>query len=163
MFRVVPIAEEHIEGFRAGLDSVARERRYLTFLEAPSLEESRRFVRRNIREGYPQHVALVEDKVVGWCDALPIDRPTRAHTGVLGIGVLAEFRRRGIGTALISETLKKARASGFTRIELSVRQGNASVIGLYERFGFVHEGVQRNAVRMDGKYENLICMALLLD
>jgi hypothetical protein len=77
MFHVVPIAEEHIEGFRAGLDTVARERRYLTFLEAPSLEETRRFVRRNIREGCPQCVALVEDKVVGWCDALPIDRPTR--------------------------------------------------------------------------------------
>src|SRR5688572_5259966 len=163
MFRVVPIAEEHIEGFRAGLDSVARERRYLTFLEAPSLQETSRFVRRNIREGYPQCVALVEEKVVGWCDALPIDRPTRAHTGVLGIGVLAEFRGRGIGAALIRETLKKARANGLTRIELSVREGNASVIGLYERFGFVHEGVQRNAIRMDGKYENLICMGLLLD
>jgi ribosomal protein S18 acetylase RimI-like enzyme len=163
MFHDVPIAEEHIEGFREGLDSVARERRYLTFLEAPSLEESRRFVRRNIREGYPQYVALVGEKVVGWCDALPIDRPTRAHTGVLGIGVLAEFRRRGIGTALIRETLKKARASGLTRIELSVRQGNASVVGLYERFGFVHEGVQRNGIRLDGKYENLICMAMLFD
>jgi ribosomal protein S18 acetylase RimI-like enzyme len=137
--------------------------RYLTFLEAPSLEESRRFVRRNIREGYPQYVALVEENVVGWCDALPIDRPTRAHAGVLGIGVLAEFRGRGIGTALLRETLQKARASGLTRIELSVREGNASVIGLYERFGFVHEGVQRNAIRMDGKYENLICIGLLLD
>jgi ribosomal protein S18 acetylase RimI-like enzyme len=163
MFRVVPMSEEYIDGFRAVLDSVARERRYLTFLEAPPLEEARRFVRRNIREGYVQYVALVEDKVVGWCDALPIDRPTRAHTGVLGIGVLAEFRARGIGTALIRETLKKARASGLTRIELSVREGNASVIGLYERFGFVHEGVQRKAIRMDGKYENLICMGLLLD
>jgi ribosomal protein S18 acetylase RimI-like enzyme len=163
MFRVVPIAEEHIEGFRAGLDSVARERRYLTFLEAPSLEESRRFVRRNIRKGYPQYVALVEDKVVGWCDALPIDRPTRAHTSVLGIGVLAEFRGRGIGTALIRETLNSARASGFTRIELSVREGNGRVIGLYEKFGFVQEGVQRNAIRLDGEYENLICMALLFD
>jgi ribosomal protein S18 acetylase RimI-like enzyme len=77
--------------------------------------------------------------------------------------VLAEFRRRGIGIALIRETLKKARASGLTRIELSVRQGNASVVALYERVGFVHEGVQLNAIRMDGKYENLICMALLLD
>jgi hypothetical protein len=36
-------------------------------------------------------------------------------------------------------------------------------IGLYQRFGFVHEGVQRKAIRMDGKYENLICMGLLLD
>jgi ribosomal protein S18 acetylase RimI-like enzyme len=163
MFHVVPISEEHIEGFRTSLDSVARERRYLTFLAAPSLEDTRRFVRRNIREGYLQYVALVEEKVVGWCDALPIDRPTRAHTGVLGIGVLAEYRRRGIGTALIREILNNARASGLTRIELSVRQGNGSVVALYERFGFVHEGVQRNAIRLDGKYENLICMALLLE
>lgn len=162
-FRVVPIAEEHIEGFREVLDRVSRERRYLTFLEAPSLEESKKFVRRNIRESYPQYVALAGEKVVAWCDILPIDRPTRAHTGVLGVGVLAEFRGRGIGTALIREALKKARASGLTRIELNAREGNRRVIGLYERFGFALEGVQRNAVRIDGEYENLICMGLLLD
>jgi ribosomal protein S18 acetylase RimI-like enzyme len=77
--------------------------------------------------------------------------------------VLAEFCGRGIGTALLREILQKARASGLTRIELSVREGNASVIGLYERFGFVQEGLQRKAIRMDSKYENLICMGLLLD
>jgi GNAT superfamily N-acetyltransferase len=94
---------------------------------------------------YPACVALVEEKIVGWCDVLPIDRPTRAHTGVLGIGVLAEFRGRGIGTALIRKTLEKARASG----AYPDRARRAAV--------------QRNAVRLDGKYENLICMALLLD
>jgi RimJ/RimL family protein N-acetyltransferase len=144
-------------------NSVSRERRYLAFLEAPPLEETKKFVRRNIREGYPQYVALVGEKVVGWCDALPIGRPTRAHTGVLGIGVLAEFRGRGIGTALIRETLERARELGLTRIELSVREGNARVIALYERFGFVREGLQRNAIRIDGEYQDLICMALLLD
>ena len=150
-FRVVPIAEEHIDGFRSALDSVARERRYLTFLEAPPAEDTSKFVRHNIRKRHPQYVALAGDKVVGWCDVLPIDRPTRAHAGVLGIGVLADFRGRGIGTALLREALRGARAFGLTRIPL------------YERFGFVREGVQRNAVRLDGAYEDLICMALLLD
>lgn len=163
MFRVVPIAEEHIEGFRTGLDSVARERRYLLFLEAPQPEDVGKFLRHSIRKGYPQYVALVGERVVGWCDVLPIDRPTRAHNGVLGIGVLAEFRGRGVGTALLRETLQRAGAFGFTRIELSYRAGNARVAPLYERFGFVHEGVQRKAVRVDGAYEDLMCMALLLD
>jgi ribosomal protein S18 acetylase RimI-like enzyme len=162
-YRVVPIAEEHVEGFWAGLDSVARERRYLTFLQAPPLEEVGNFLRRNIRKGHPQYVALSGVKVVGWCDALPIDRPTRAHTGVLGLAVLAEFRGRGIGTALLRETLNGARAFGLTRVELGVRAGNAHVVPLYERFGFVREGVQKNAIRLDGEYEDLICMALLLD
>ena len=32
-WRIVPIAEEHIEGFGQAIDSVARERRYLALLE----------------------------------------------------------------------------------------------------------------------------------
>jgi ribosomal protein S18 acetylase RimI-like enzyme len=162
-FRIVPIAEEHIEGFRTVLDSVAKERRYLAFLEAPSLDDSRKFVRRNIQKGFPQCVALVEERVVGWCDILPIDRPTMAHVGVLGVAILAEYRGRGIGTALVRAALEKARNAGLTRIELTVREPNRRVVPLYEKFGFVIEGLKRDAVRVDGKYENLICMGLRLD
>jgi ribosomal protein S18 acetylase RimI-like enzyme len=127
-FRVVPIAGEHIEGFWAALDSVARERRYLTFLEAPPFEECRNFIAQNIRRGHPQHVALVSERVVGWCDVLPIDRAIRAHTGVLGLAVVAAFRGRGIGTALLRATLERAHAVGLTRIELSVRENNKRVL-----------------------------------
>jgi len=162
-YRIIPIAEEHIESFRMVLDSVARERRYLSFLEAPSPEEVRAFVLGNIRKGHPQFVALVEGRVVGWCDVLPINRPTQAHSGVLGIGITSEYRGRGIGTALMQATLEEAKAVGLTRLELTVREDNKHAIALYERLGFVHEGVKRNAVRVDGRYENLLFMALLLD
>lgn len=160
-FQIVPIAEEHIEGFRLALDSVARERRYLSFLEAPSLDESRAFVRRNIKKGYPQCVALIESKVVGWCDVLPIDRPTMAHGGVLGVGVLVEHRGKGIGTALVRAAIDFAKAAGLTRIELTVREHNERAIILYERLGFVREGLKRKAVRIDGDYEDLVCMGLV--
>lgn len=162
-FRVAPIAEEHIEGFHAALDSVCRERRYLLFLRAPPLEEARKFVRDNIRKGHPQCVALSDERVVGWCDILPVDRPTRAHSGVLGIGVVAGFRGKGIGPALMRAALERARGAGLTRIELSVREDNRAAAKLYEKFGFVAEGTQRKAILLDGEYHNLIGMALLLD
>lgn len=163
-FEVVPIAERHIEGFRATLDSVAREHRYLYFLEAPARKDVRKFVRNGIAKRYPQLVAVDGGKVVGWCDVLPVDsRPLRTHTGTLGIGVLAERRGRGIGSALLRETLNRARAFGFTRVELAYRAGNSGAGRLYERFGFVREGTQRNAVRLNGTYEDVICMALLLE
>jgi len=163
-FEVVPIAEAHIEGFHAALDSVARERRYLYFLEAPALEDASKFVRNTIGKSYPHFVALEDGKVIGWCDVLPVDpRPVRRHTGMLGIGVLARERGRGIGGALLRATLNGARAFGFTRVELAYRADNSRVGRLYERFGFVREGVQRNAVRLDGTYEDVICMALLLE
>lgn len=161
-FRVVPMAEQYIDGFHAALDLVSKERRYLLFLEAPPPDDVRRFVLSNLRERSPHRIALVQERVIGWCDVLPIERPTRAHCGVLGIAVLQEFRGRGIGSALLRATIDDARRAGTKRIELSYRSGNAAVGALYERFGFVLEGRQRNAVLVDGEYEDLICMALML-
>ena len=62
---IVPIAQDHIESFHQTLDIVARERRYLTFLEAPPLELTRAFILNNIKQGYPQLVALSGGEVIG--------------------------------------------------------------------------------------------------
>ena len=42
------------EAFRAAVDAVARERKYLALLEAPPIEQVRAFVKRNVELGYPQ-------------------------------------------------------------------------------------------------------------
>jgi ribosomal protein S18 acetylase RimI-like enzyme len=161
--RIVPIAGQHIASFRAAVGSVAREKLYLAFLKAPPLKGCRAYVKTNIRENHPHVVALAGDRVVGWCDIVPLPRHTKAHGGVLGIGVIKRYRGRGIGPALLSAAIEKARAGGLTRVELTVREENTRAIVLYERFGFEREGLKRRAVRVDGKYGNLICMALLFE
>jgi ribosomal protein S18 acetylase RimI-like enzyme len=158
---IVPIAEGHIESFQRTLDIVARERRYLAFLEAPPLPSTRAFILDMIRQGYPQFVAMADGEVAGWCDVTPYSRPIKAHCGVLGMGLLPRFRGRGLGRRLILRTLDAARAFGLTRVELSVREDNANAIALYRTVGFVEEGVQRNAVRVDDNYENVVAMARL--
>jgi len=105
---IVLIAQDHIESFHRALDFVARERRYLSFLEAPPLESVRAFVLDNISHGYPQLVALSAGQVVGWCDVVPKPRPIYAHVGVLGMGLLPEFRGQGLGDRLIRQTLAAA-------------------------------------------------------
>jgi len=172
-----PITEAHIESFHKTLDVVARERRYLAFLEAPPLESTRAFILNNIAHGYPQFVATVAGEVspgevlgrevlgrevVGWCDVTPKSRPIYAHCGVLGMGLLPRFRGQGLGTRLITRTLHAARAFGLTRVELTVREDNANAIALYEKVGFVTEGLQRNGALVDGEYENVVEMAILL-
>jgi RimJ/RimL family protein N-acetyltransferase len=59
-------------------------------------------------------------------------------------------------------TIERELSAGLNRIELTVRAPNKGVLALYEKFGFVLEGVQRNAIRADGRYEDLLCMGLLL-
>lgn len=162
-FQVVPIAQDHIRGFHAAVDSVARKKLYLAMLEAPPLDESAKFVRENIGKGNAQFVALAGERVVGWCDVVPVPRAAMAHSGILGMGVVEGHRGAGIGSALLRATLAKARANGLTRVELTVREDNLRARALYERFGFAAEGLKRNGFRVDGVYFNLVLMALLFE
>lgn len=160
-YQIVPISEDYIEGFCKAVDSVAREHKYLAFLEGPPIEMSRDFVHENLRDKWPHFVALIENTVVGWCDITSLHRPVYEHSGVLGIGVIAEYRGKGIGEALIRTAINQAKSRGLTRIELTVNENNSSAIALYKKLGFVIEGLKHKAVRIDGNYRNSICMALL--
>jgi ribosomal protein S18 acetylase RimI-like enzyme len=158
---IVPIAQDHIDGFHRALDIVARERRYLAFLEAPPIEATRAYVLDNIKRGHPQFVAISAGEVVGWCDVKPLDRPTQAHRGVFGLGLLPQFRGQGIGTKLTQKALAASRAYGLHRVELTVREHNTGAIELYKKEGFSIEGVQRDGVFVDGVYEDVVCMAVV--
>jgi ribosomal protein S18 acetylase RimI-like enzyme len=75
---------------------------------------------------------------------------------------LPPFRRQGLGENLMRQALAAARAFGLHRVEVTVRKSNKNAIELYKKVGFAIEGLQRDAIRVDGNYENVISMALLL-
>jgi RimJ/RimL family protein N-acetyltransferase len=156
---IVPITPEYVEGFHRALDIVARERKYLVLLEAPSLEHTRDFVSSIIERGDVQVVALAQGEVVGWRHIRRHPFPAQAHRGTLGMGVVPAHRGRGRGSRLIEAALARAHAADFVRIELDVYEDNAPAIALYERTGFVREGVVRAAVLIDGEYRDAIAMA----
>ena len=156
---IVPIERRHIAGFREVLDGVARERRWLAFLEAPPLPRIRSFVLNGLRNGMTQFVAVDDGRVVGWCDVNPKTHATLRHSGVLGMGVAASHRGQGLGSALLHATLEAATASGIRRIELIVRADNAAAIALYERHGFELEGRLRDYMIVDGVAHDALAMA----
>lgn len=158
---IVPTERRHIAGFREVLDGVARERRWLAFLEAPPLPRVRRFVLNGLRSGMPQFVAVAEGRVVGWCDVNPKTHEALRHSGVLGMGVAASHRGRGVGSALLRATLDAASARGLTRIELVVRADNMAALRLYERRGFEIEGRLRDYLVVDGRAYDALQMAKL--
>lgn len=157
---IEPMRPEYIESFWEALDRVSRERRYLSFLEAPPLERLRTFVLDMIENG-SQFVALDGGKVVGWCDIRRFDRETSSHRAVLGMGIIDGYREQGLGLRLITTTLDAARNMGLHRVELDVHADNIRAARLYEKVGFEREGVARDAVLIDGHYIDLIKMAII--
>ena len=164
MIPVRPIRNEDAPGFRAALDAVCRERRYLAALEAPSEERVAAFVGRNVERGFPQFVAESEGRIVGWCDAIPGDAAAgTAHVGSLGMGVIREFRGRRIGRRLLGATIRMAREIGLAKVELSVYASNAPAIALYWKHGFAEEGRKRRGRCVDGVYDDVLLFALMLE
>jgi putative acetyltransferase len=158
---IEPLSPAHFEGLREALDTVAREKRFLAFTQAPAADECRAFYTSIIENEWCQRVAVLDGAVVGWCDVLPTHGQARAHVGTLGIGLIPSARHQGIGTMLMVATIEAAWATGLTRIELTVRADNLNAKALYERLGFEHEGIVRRASLIDGVYHDAHAMALL--
>lgn len=158
-FEITPVRLSHIAAFRRAFDAVARERRFLAAFEAPSLEETRRYVEHRMACGDPMVVAIGADALVGWCDIGRNSAPSRRHRGVLGMGVIADWRGRGVGAALLTAALDLASRREFIRIELDVHADNAAAIALYEKFGFAREGVQSDGALIDGRFVDVVLMA----
>lgn len=158
---VARLREEDLQAYRAVFDGVAREGRYLARLEAPPLDDVRKFVRECLEKRRPQFLAWADGEAVGWCDVIERPQELLRHSGVLGIGVAAPHRGRGVGAALLERTLRDAEEKGFTRVELTVRTDNERAKKLYEKFGFAVEGLCRRHMRVHEEYFDSYLMAFL--
>lgn len=159
--RITDTGDEHIAGFNAAVGIIARERLYIGLLDAPTVEESRNFVR-TVQAARGVHIVALDPagKVVAWCDIARHDREGFRHVGRLGIGIIPEFRAHGLGRRLMKAAIERAWEAGIERIELEVFGSNARATALYEKLGFVHEGIRRRARKLDGLYEDDVLMAL---
>jgi ribosomal protein S18 acetylase RimI-like enzyme len=84
------------------------------------------------------------------------------HVGVMGSFVLPDWRRKGIGRLLANHTLDFARANGYEKIIIYVREGNAGAQAFYRSLGFEQKGVLTRQVKIDGEYEDEVFMEMFL-
>lgn len=126
----------------------------------PTLEEELAFVSSYCDP--PNSVLLVAEddaRVVGLVGLLGRALEQEAHVGSVGLSVDRDYRGRGIGTLLLERLLEWAPAHGVTRVEIEAFANNPRALRLYERVGFVREGVRRDAVVVDGEHVDVVCLA----
>ena len=105
-------------------------------------------------------VAVIEDRAVGHLGLILNHTPRRKHSASFGICVHADFHGKGVGSALMAEMVHLAdNWLNLVRLELSVASDNAPAIALYEKFGFVSEGIAKCDIFRDGRYGDSTKMA----
>ena len=83
------------------------------------------------------YVAEISGKIAGaiWCRIMDDYGHVNEDTPSLAISVLEEFRRCGIGTALMQQMLTALKQQGYPQVSLSVQKANYAA-RMYEKLGF---------------------------
>jgi RimJ/RimL family protein N-acetyltransferase len=111
----------------------------------------------------PADVRFVIDvggRAIGAISLFGIDE--LARNAELGIGILAEFRGKGYGTAAVAQLVEFAFVRcNLHRVHLQAIASNLAAIRSYEKAGFVLEGRLREQAWVRGAYEDMVVMGAL--
>ena len=104
-------------------------------------------------------VAEADGEIVGNV-LISVDRGRATeHIGVLSICIAIDWRDVGIGSELVGAAQGWARERGLGKISLGVFPDNERAIAVYERRGFVREGLRRRQYRSGDTYRDEVLMA----
>jgi ribosomal protein S18 acetylase RimI-like enzyme len=111
----------------------------------------------------PDHVlvAVREGRIAGWVKLTPATPlVSNQHVKMInGLAVDPDHQGVGVGRTLIEAAVERARQQGARKVSLRVLDDNAIARRLYERCGFVVEGVLKGEFLLEGRYSDDIFMA----
>jgi RimJ/RimL family protein N-acetyltransferase len=129
-----------------------------------SVGDERRYLR-TVQRHPDAAVFVAEDdgRIVARLSVSRDPHPASRHVADLGLMVAESHRRRGIGSALLQETVSWARATGIRKLELHVFPWNEPALRLYEAFGFEREGYRRRHYLRGTEEVDAILMAYFVE
>ena len=90
------------------------------------------------KEDARYYVAERDGQLLGGCGVLMI----AGEGNITNVVVAPEARNQGIGTGMLKHLMEEGSRAGLTAYTLEVRVSNAAAIHVYEKLGFVSEGIR---------------------
>ena len=104
-------------------------------------------------------VAEYDHQIIGNIDVTGHHRKAMAHSAVIGMGMVQEWRNTGLGTILMKCVLDWAKANAALELLwLQVYTVNKPAIHLYSKMGFKESGIVKNYFKQDGCYYDNMTM-----
>lgn len=101
----------------------------------------------------------LEGKIIGCAGFFNQPPGTRlSHSATFFLFIEPDHWGRGIGTEAMAFLEQVISGRGYLRMECMVTGTNLRAIRLYERSGFIREGLKKQAYLVDGQYVDLVIM-----
>jgi ribosomal protein S18 acetylase RimI-like enzyme len=106
-------------------------------------------------------VAEYDSQIIGNIDLTGNRRKIMEHTAVIGMGMLKEWRNKGLGTALLEETIGWAKQNPILElIWLQVYTENKLGVRIYQKMGFEENGIIKNFFKKGDNYFDNLTMTM---
>lgn len=107
-------------------------------------------------------IAKKGNKIIGNIDLTGNQKRVLKHTAVIGMGILKEYRNKGLGTALLRKGIEWAKQNPVLEILwLQVYANNVAGVTLYKNAGFGVNGIQKKFFKIkENIYFDNVIMSL---
>jgi RimJ/RimL family protein N-acetyltransferase len=158
-----PVVEEDAYDIITAAQTIVMSGSFIQKERTKTLEDEQAFIREMRENGNMYVAAEIDGRVLGIARVIRGELKMKRHTGLFRTWLTEDAQGKGIGKKIMEYTLDWGNQVGLHKISLTVFSGNPNAQKLYERYGFVVEGVQKDQLLIDETYQDEIHMAYFFD
>lgn len=126
-------------------------------LEPVTVEERLEWFQEHSPNRHPLWVLEIDGKLAGWLSFQSfLSRCAYRGTAEVSVYVHPEFRRRGVGRALLEQAIARSPALEITTLAGLILGHNAASLQLFGGLGFARWGVLPRVARLDGVERDIV-------
>ena len=152
------------EYWKVGFESPDKDMFYYTGTTYyPTKEEIKEFIEKSSKDKERKHFLICnsKDEIIGEVLLMDIDTEYKSCSYRIAIFSKDNFNK-GIGYKATKEALKYAFINlDLHRVELEVFDYNPRARAMYEKVGFIQEGIKRDALFINKEFHNVHIMSIL--
>lgn len=149
------------------LNRIAGESDNLLFgkdsIEIKNLDQEEFIKKFNEEKNSLMLLGFIDNRLVSIGNIKAEEKERISHNSSVGISVLKDFWKMGIGSSIMNELIDFAKKNNITKIiHLGVKEENDNAVGLYKKLGFKEIGCNKNYFKIDNIFYNQILMDLYI-
>ncbi|WP_202081515.1 GNAT family N-acetyltransferase [Caldalkalibacillus salinus] len=154
-----PAKVEDAEQIVKSSEDIVAAGKYLQKESPKTVEQERDFIKKARERGHMYTAVEIEGQVVGIARILREQLEMKKHVGKFRTWLSPDAQGKGIGKKIMEYTIEWAKQNDLHKVWLTVFAHNVGACKLYERYGFVTEGNQKEQVIIDGEFQDEVFMA----